>query len=238
MADSLPPRGQYVFVKKGSAPTTADSRTTGAVSTTLADTETYYISGISHTGTVTYTETNNTADTYQTSITGGTASAASALAPAGTKAMAATDVDDAGAVTFTNNLDEVSPTGIIERFGPFLAVAMVGAALAMLARRFKIESGAVGMAFGYMLAAVVVLIFDKILTHKDPNAESPIGMGDIKLISVGGLWCGPTGLAIALVLACAFGATWAYRKKQKFIPFAPFFVIGGFLSLITITFLI
>lgn len=102
----------------------------------------------------------------------------------------------------------------------------------------NIESGAVGMAFGYMLAAVVGLIFDKILTHKDPNAESPIGMGDIKLISVGGLWCGPTGLAIALVLACAFGATWAYRKKQKFIPFAPFFVIGGFLSLITITFLI
>jgi prepilin signal peptidase PulO-like enzyme (type II secretory pathway) len=94
------------------------------------------------------------------------------------------------------------------------------------------------MAFGYMLAAVVGLIFDKILTHKDPNAESPIGMGDIKLISVGGLWCGPTGLAIALVLACGFGATWAYRKKQKFIPFAPFFVIGGFLSLITITFLI
>ncbi|MBQ1927495.1 MAG: prepilin peptidase [Alphaproteobacteria bacterium] len=102
----------------------------------------------------------------------------------------------------------------------------------------QIESGAVGMAFGYMLAAVVGLIFDKILTHKDPNAESPIGMGDIKLISVGGLWCGPTGLAIALVLACGFGATWAYRKKQKFIPFAPFFVIGGFLSLITITFLI
>ena len=102
----------------------------------------------------------------------------------------------------------------------------------------QIESGAVGMAFGYMLAAVVGLIFDKILTHKDPNAESPIGMGDIKLLSVGGLWCGPTGLAIALVLACIFGATWAYRKKQKFIPFAPFFIIGGFLSLIIIAFLI
>ena len=102
----------------------------------------------------------------------------------------------------------------------------------------QIESGAAGMAFGYMLAAVVGIIFDKILTRKNPKAESPIGMGDIKLISVGGLWCGPTGLAIALVLACIFGATWAYRKKQKFIPFAPFFVIGGFLSLITITFLI
>ena len=102
----------------------------------------------------------------------------------------------------------------------------------------NIESGAIGMAFGYMLAAVVGIIFDKILTRKNPKAESPIGMGDIKLISVGGLWCGPTGLAIALVLACIFGATWAYRKKQKFIPFAPFFIIGGFLSLIIIAFLI
>ena len=102
----------------------------------------------------------------------------------------------------------------------------------------NIESGAIGMAFGYMLAAVVGIIFDKILTRKNPKVESPIGMGDIKLISVGGLWCGPTGLAIALVLACIFGATWAYRKKQKFIPFAPFFIIGGFLSLIIIAFLI
>ncbi len=102
----------------------------------------------------------------------------------------------------------------------------------------NIESGAIGMAFGYMLAAIVGLVFDKILTRKNPKAESPIGMGDIKLISVGGLWCGPTGLAIALVLACIFGATWAYRKKQKFIPFAPFFIIGGFLSLIIIAFLI
>ena len=102
----------------------------------------------------------------------------------------------------------------------------------------KTESGIIGMAFGYILAATIGLVFDKILIKKNPNAASPIGMGDIKLISVGGLWCGPTGLAIALVLACIFGATWAYRKKQKFIPFAPFFIIGGILSLITMTFLI
>ena len=102
----------------------------------------------------------------------------------------------------------------------------------------NIESGTIGMAFGYMLAAVTGLLFDKILARRKPGSESPIGMGDIKLISVGGLWCGPTGLAIALALACIFGATWAYRKKQSFIPFAPFFIIGGFLSLIIIAFLI
>ena len=102
----------------------------------------------------------------------------------------------------------------------------------------RIESGAIGMAFGYILAATIGLIFEKILIKKNPKAESPIGMGDIKLISVGGLWCGPTGLAIALALACIFGATWAYRKKQKFIPFAPFFIIGGIFALITIMFLL
>ena len=101
-----------------------------------------------------------------------------------------------------------------------------------------INLGAVGMAFGYMLSAIIGVIFDKILAKRNPGSDSPIGMGDIKLISVGGLWCGPTGLAIALVLACIFGATWAYRKKQKFIPFAPFFIIGGILSLVMIAFLL
>lgn len=101
-----------------------------------------------------------------------------------------------------------------------------------------IGAGVIGMAFGYIMAAVIGLIFDRAIVKRNPSAETPIGMGDIKLISVGGLWCGPTGLAIALVLACIFGATWAYRKKQKFIPFAPFFIIGGFLSLIITAFLV
>lgn len=88
------------------------------------------------------------------------------------------------------------------------------------------------------MAAVIGLIFAHIIAKRNPTADSPIGMGDIKLIAVGGLWCGPTGLAISLIFACIFGALWAYRKKQKFIPFAPFFILGGFLSLIIITFLI
>ena len=119
---------------------------------------------------------------------------------------------------------------------PLLIIGLV--ILAFFPWPFGIQIGVIGMAFGYMMTAIIGLIFDKILSHRNPNAESPIGMGDIKLIAVGGLWCGPTGLAIALVLACVFGAAWAYRKKQKFIPFAPFFIIGGILSLITIAFLI
>ena len=101
-----------------------------------------------------------------------------------------------------------------------------------------IVAGVIGMTFGYIMATVIGLIFSKIISRRDPHAESPIGMGDIKLIAVGGLWCGPMGLAISLVFACIFGAAWAYREKQKFIPFAPFFIIGGILSLIIISFLV
>ena len=102
----------------------------------------------------------------------------------------------------------------------------------------EIGAGAIGMTFGYILAAVTGLIFDRIITRKNPTADAPIGMGDIKLIAVGGMWGGTCGLAIGLVLACIFGAAWAYYKKQKFIPFAPFFIIGEFLALIAIAFLI
>lgn len=101
-----------------------------------------------------------------------------------------------------------------------------------------IGTGVIGMAFGYIMAAIIGLIFDRIITKRNPSADTPIGMGDIKLIAVGGLWCGPRGLAIALVLACIFGAAWAYKKHARFIPFAPFFIIGGFLSLIASAFLL
>lgn len=117
---------------------------------------------------------------------------------------------------------------------------IIGAILVTFFPAWPVNTSAavIGMAFGYIMSAVVGLVFDRILQRRDPKSESPIGMGDIKLISVGGLWCGPTGLAIALVLACIFGAAWGFRKKEKFIPFAPFFVVAVFLSLIAITFLI
>lgn len=101
-----------------------------------------------------------------------------------------------------------------------------------------IDAGVIGMTFGYIMAAVIGLIFDRIIAHRNPTSDTPIGMGDIKLIAVGGLWCGPRGLAISLVFACLFGAAWAYRKKQKFIPFAPFFIIGAILALIIIAVLL
>lgn len=93
----------------------------------------------------------------------------------------------------------------------------------------------IGAVVGYALASIVGFAFEKY----NPNKfDTPIGMGDIKLLAVGGWWLGTTGLAIALVFTCIFGMIWGRHNKQKFIPFAPFFFLGGFLSFITVLFLI
>ncbi len=90
----------------------------------------------------------------------------------------------------------------------------------------------VGALFGYMLAAGVGFVFDKLQRRKNPDVISPIGMGDIKLIAVGGLWLGVRGLSIALIFACIGGVIWGRRRGQKYIPFAPFLIGGGILALI------
>ncbi|MDE6481755.1 MAG: A24 family peptidase [Alphaproteobacteria bacterium] len=100
------------------------------------------------------------------------------------------------------------------------------------------QAAAMGAAFGYALAALVGFAFDYVMRKKNPDVVAPIGMGDIKLIATGGIWLGPTGLAWALVAACVLGGGWGYCKKQKYIPFAPFFVIGGILSFLGIAFLL
>lgn len=92
---------------------------------------------------------------------------------------------------------------------------------------------------GYLLSYAIGFIFEKIGKKRGQNNEiSPIGMGDIKLITVGGIWLGTLDLAISLIIACVSGIIWGKRQKQKFIPFAPFFITGGILSLIITTFLI
>ena len=97
------------------------------------------------------------------------------------------------------------------------------------------DESIVGAVTGYALAGIVGLVFEKY--HKD-KIDTPIGMGDIKLMAVAGLWLGTTGLAIALMFACLFGTVWGRKNKQRFIPFAPFLFIGSFLSFIIILFLL
>jgi len=95
-----------------------------------------------------------------------------------------------------------------------------------------ITQSVIGAAFGYALAAIVGFAFDYTMRRRSPNADTPIGMGDIKLICVGGIWMGPTIMAWGLIIACITGAIWGRINHVRFIPFAPFFIAGGILSFI------
>ena len=101
-----------------------------------------------------------------------------------------------------------------------------------------VTDAVIGAIFGYIMSITIGFIFDNFLRKRNPNSETPIGMGDIKLLGVGGIWLGITGMSVALVFACVTGVIWASINKQKFIPFAPFFLFGGFLSFIVNLFLI
>lgn len=98
-----------------------------------------------------------------------------------------------------------------------------------------IAESVVAGAMGYCLGMVVGFIFEHI--YKCTKCP-PIGMGDIKLLGAGGIWLGTMGLAIAMMFSCVLAYIWSVRKKQKYIPFAPFFLIGGFLAFIVIQFLL
>lgn len=101
----------------------------------------------------------------------------------------------------------------------------------------NIAESVIAATAGYILAALIGFIFEKI-NKKHKKSDTPIGMGDIKLIAVGGIWLGATGMAGALIIACLTGMLWGRRNQQQFIPFAPFFVAGGILSLITMILLV
>lgn len=93
----------------------------------------------------------------------------------------------------------------------------------------------VGGSFGYCLGLIVGFLFER---WQKTSKQTPIGMGDIKLLGAGGIWLGTIGLSIAMAIACAFSCIWGYKNKTRYIPFAPFFLMGGFLSLIIIQFLL
>ena len=121
-----------------------------------------------------------------------------------------------------------------------LPLFMIGLAIVNFVPHWVCDSqeSAIGGIIGYIMGAGVGFIFDIVRRRRDPHAESPIGMGDIKLLATGGVWLGPNGLAIAIVASCIFGCIWARAKHQQFIPFAPFFVAGAILALIVSAFLL
>lgn len=77
---------------------------------------------------------------------------------------------------------------------------------------------------GYGLGILIGFIF------KNKSEDTPIGMGDIKLLACGGIWLGINGLAIAIVISSMFAIIWGIVKKQKYIPYAPFFFSGSIIS--------
>lgn len=95
---------------------------------------------------------------------------------------------------------------------------------------------AIAATFGYGLGTIIGHTFEKI--KKQPGDYSPIGLGDVKLLGAGGIWLGLTGLAIAIVVSCILGGIWGLVKKQKYIPFAPFFLVGAIIALFIMFFLI
>ena len=98
-----------------------------------------------------------------------------------------------------------------------------------------ISDSIIGGAMGYCLGLIVGFIFEK---FKRDQKYPPIGMGDIKLLGAGGIWFGTLGLSIAMVFSCVLAYIWNLRHHENYIPFAPFFLTGGILSLIIILFLI
>lgn len=92
--------------------------------------------------------------------------------------------------------------------------------------------------FGYLMAMLIGFLFTKTKIGKKNTDYAPIGMGDVKLLAAGGIWLGTTGLAVAIIIACVSGGIWGLRKKQKYIPFAPFFFVGAIIALIGISILI
>lgn len=100
-------------------------------------------------------------------------------------------------------------------------------------------NAAISGAMAYTISVIIGYAFEKSNRIKKQNNDyPPIGLGDIKLLAVGGIWLGMTGLAIAIIFATVFSAIWGFHKKQKFIPFAPFFFVGAILSFIILIYLI
>lgn len=96
----------------------------------------------------------------------------------------------------------------------------------------NINTAIIGASFGYIMASLIGIIFERRMHTHSNTKDTPIGMGDIKLIAVGGIWLGTAGIAWALIIACITGGIWAHRNHQQYIPFAPFFIFGVFLAFI------
>lgn len=131
--------GRAYYAAKGTAPTSATGTNqqahTTSLSTTLKHEDIYYIAGLRKNDTVSYIETNNTAEDYTVTVTG--ESTGTKVTPNGTKTMSAKTAPNASEITFNNHHDSVSPTGVIMRFGPYIGMVLIAALLILMRKRAK-----------------------------------------------------------------------------------------------------
>lgn len=148
--------GRKVFVKKGAVATESDTEVTDIPSgVTLAHEEYYSVAGLSPRAKISWTETNNTQDTYKVTVNGlgssnlvaevskaageTTVLSAQAVTNYESSATQETQSESISDITFTNDFTTVSPTGFVMRFGAPLMILLAGIAAFLTARRVKRE---------------------------------------------------------------------------------------------------
>ena len=117
----------------------ATKRFAGSIDNALKAGEYVLVKGVAATDDITVTETNDTADTYKTTVTKDDAATDvtdQAVAANGTVNITSSIKNgNANMFAFDNHLDSVSPTGVVLRFAPYILMAAAAIILIMVMRR-------------------------------------------------------------------------------------------------------